>query len=36
MLIPDFDLKSLNLGKLNMEIIRVKRVEEAFKILFKK
>ncbi|MGI5974359.1 MAG: DNA repair protein RadA [Paludibacter sp.] len=36
MLIPDFDLKSLNVGKLNMEIIRVKRVEEAFKILFKK
>ncbi len=36
MLIPDFDLKSLSLGKLNMEIIRVKRVEEAFKILFKK
>jgi DNA repair protein RadA/Sms len=36
MLIPDFDLKSLNVGKLNMEIIRVKRVEEAFKILFRK
>lgn len=36
MLIPDFDLKNLNVGKLNMEIVRVKKVEEAFKILFRK
>jgi DNA repair protein RadA/Sms len=36
MIIPYFDLKGLNLGKVNMEIIRVKKVEEAFRVLFKK
>lgn len=34
MVIPHFDLKGLNLGKIDMEIIRVKKVEEAFKVLF--
>jgi DNA repair protein RadA/Sms len=36
MIIPNFDLKGLNLGKINMELIRVHKVEEAFKHLFKK
>lgn len=36
MIIPYFDLKGINLGKSNIEIIRVKKVEEAFKVLFKK
>ncbi len=36
MLIPDFDLDSLNIRKLNMEIIRVRKVDEAFRVLFKK
>ncbi len=36
MLIPDFNIKGLNSNKINIEIIRVKKVEEAFKILFKK
>lgn len=36
MIIPDFNIKTLNIGKVNMEIIRVKKVEEAFKVLFKK
>jgi DNA repair protein RadA/Sms len=36
MLIPDFNIKGLNVGKINIEIVRVKKVEEAFKILFKK
>jgi DNA repair protein RadA/Sms len=36
MIIPNFDLKGLNLDKINMEIIRVKKVEEAFRVLFKK
>ena len=36
MIIPNFDLKGLNLGKVNIEIVRVKKVEEAFRILFKK
>lgn len=36
MIIPDFNLKALNIGKINMEIIRVKKVEEAFRVLFRK
>lgn len=36
MIIPDFNIKTLNIGKVNMEIIRVKKVEEAFRVLFKK
>ena len=36
MIIPDFNIKALNLGKVNMEIVRVKKVEEAFRVLFKK
>lgn len=36
MIIPNFDLKGLNLDKISMEIIRVKKVEEAFRVLFKK
>jgi DNA repair protein RadA/Sms len=36
MVIPEYNLKSLNLTKLNIEIIQVKKVEEAFKVLFKR
>ncbi|MDD3077879.1 MAG: DNA repair protein RadA [Paludibacter sp.] len=36
MIIPDFNVKSLQIGKINMEIVPVKKVEEAFRILFKK
>ncbi len=36
MIIPDFNIKSLNINKLNIEIVRVKKVEEAFKVLFRK
>lgn len=36
MIIPYFDLKGINLGKSSIEIIRVKKVEEAFRVLFKK
>ncbi len=36
MIIPDFNLKALNIGKINMEIVMVKKVEEAFRVLFKK
>lgn len=36
MIIPDFNIKALNIGKINMEIIRVKKVDEAFRVLFKK
>ncbi len=35
MIIPDINLKSINLTKLNIELIRVKKVEEAFRVLFK-
>lgn len=35
MIIPDINLKSINLHKLNIELIRVKKVEEAFRVLFK-
>ncbi len=35
-IIPDINLKSINLTKLNIEIIRVKKVEEAFRVLFRK
>lgn len=36
MLIPDFNIKGLNINKINIEIVKVKKVEEAFKILLKK
>lgn len=36
MIIPDFNIKALNIGKINMEIVKVKKVEEAFRVLFKK
>jgi len=36
MIIPDINLKSINLTKLNIELIRVKKVEEAFRVLFKR
>jgi len=36
MIIPEYNLKSLNLTKLNIELIQVKKVEEAFRVLFKK
>lgn len=36
MIIPDFNIKAMNLTKTNIEIIRVKKVEEAFRVLFKK
>lgn len=36
MIIPNFELKGLNLNHIKMEIIRVKKVEEAFRELFKK
>lgn len=35
MIIPDINLKSINLTKLNIQLIRVKKVEEAFRVLFK-
>ncbi|HLP03932.1 MAG TPA: DNA repair protein RadA [Paludibacter sp.] len=35
MIIPDINLKSLNLSKLNIQLVRVKKVEEAFRVLFK-
>lgn len=34
-IIPTINLKSLNLNNLNIELIQVKKVEEAFRILFK-
>lgn len=36
MIIPNFELKGLNLKDVKMEIIRVQKVEEAFRILFKR
>lgn len=36
MIIPEYNLKSLNLHKLNIELIQVKKVEEAFRVLFKR
>ena len=36
MIIPDFNVKALQIGKINMQIIPVKKVEEAFRVLFKK
>jgi DNA repair protein RadA/Sms len=36
MIIPDFNVKALNIGKINMEIVMVKKVEEAFRVLFRK
>jgi len=36
MIIPEYNLKSLNLSKLNIELVQVKKVEEAFRVLFKK
>ncbi|MDR2840133.1 MAG: DNA repair protein RadA [Paludibacter sp.] len=35
-LIPAFNVKSLNTKKFNIEILSVKKVEEAFKVLFEK
>ena len=35
-IIPDFNLQALNLKKTKIEIVQVKKVEEAFRILFKK
>jgi len=36
MIIPDINLKSINLTKLNIDLVRVKKVEEAFRVLFRK
>lgn len=36
MIIPEFNYKGLNLSQVKMQIIRVRKVEEAFRILFKK
>lgn len=36
MIIPDFNGQALAMLKTNMQIIRVKKVEEAFRVLFKK
>lgn len=36
MIIPEYNPKSLNLHKLNIELIQVKKVEEAFRVLFKR
>ena len=36
MIMPEYNLKSLNLSKLNIELIQVKKVEEAFRVLFKR
>ena len=36
MIIPDFNLKSINIQKLNIQLIQVKKVEEAFRVLFKR
>jgi len=36
MIMPEYNLKSLNLSKLNIELIQVKKVEEAFRMLFKR
>ena len=35
MIIPDFNLKSIDLRKLNIQLVQVKKVEEAFRVLFK-
>jgi DNA repair protein RadA/Sms len=35
MIIPEINLKSLNVSKLNIQLIQVKKVEEAFRVLFK-
>lgn len=35
MIVPDFNTKALHLGQVNMEIIRVNKVEDAFRVLFK-
>ena len=34
MIVPDFNVKSMNIKKLEIELVRVKKVEEAFRILF--
>lgn len=36
MIIPDFNIKALNIGKMNMELVRVNNVEDAFRVLFKR
>jgi DNA repair protein RadA/Sms len=35
MIIPEINLKSINSAKLNIELVQVKKVEEAFRVLFK-
>ena len=35
-IIPNVNLKSLDLKKINIELVQVKKVEEAFRVLFKK
>lgn len=35
MIVPDFNTKALHLGQVNMEIIRVNKVEDAFRVLFR-
>lgn len=34
MIVPDFNVKSMDLKKLEIELVRVKKVEEAFRVLF--
>jgi len=36
MIIPEINLKSINSAKLNIELVQVKKVEEAFRVLFKR
>ena len=36
MIIPNTNLKSLDLKKINIELLQVRKVEEAFRVLFKK
>jgi DNA repair protein RadA/Sms len=35
MIIPQINLKSLHVSNLNIQLIQVKKVEEAFRVLFK-
>ncbi len=34
MIVPDFNVRSMDLKKLDIELVRVKKVEEAFRVLF--
>lgn len=36
MIIPEYNLKSIDISKLTIELIQVKKVEEAFRVLFKR